>query len=241
MVMTAHIRSLPAAPIAVRPGTRRVLGEMAPILVALVPLGWALGVTTAASPLAGPAGWAGGPLLLSGAAHFALLSVYASGAGALVALATALAISARGLIYSAALAEPLRPQPAWFRAVAPYFLVDQMFVVADGWFRAGVGPRELRRAYLTAGAALWLTWIAAITAGMLVGPVVPSEWRVELVLGALLVGMLKSALVDRAAVSASGVAAVVTAVATPLPARLGIVAGAVAGILVAGWSERRSR
>lgn len=241
MSTTAHIPALSSPRVAVRPGTRRVLGEMAPVLVALVPLGWALGVTTAASPLGGATGWAGGPLPVSGAAHFALLSAYAGGAGALVALVTALAISLRGLIYSAALAERLRTQPAWFRALAPYVLVDQMFVVTDGWLRAGLGPRDLRRAYLTAGAALWLTWVAAITAGMVAGPLVPAGWRVELVLGALLVGMLEGALTDRTAVAASGAAAVVAVLATPLPARGGILVGAATGMMVAAWIERRRR
>ncbi len=223
------------------PGARQVLGEMAPVLLALLPLGWALGVATAAAPIGRLAGWAGGPLLLSGAAHFALLSVYASGAGVLAAIATALAISSRGLIYSAALSGPLASQPTWFRAVAPYFLVDQMFVVTDGWYRRGVGPRALRRAFLTAGAALWVTWIAAISAGMLVGPVVPSTWRVELVLGALLAGMLRGALVDRVAVAAAGAGAAIAMAATGLPAGLGIVLGTLGGVLAAGWSEGGSR
>lgn len=241
MSTTTHIPAPATARVGARPGTRRVLGETAPVLVALVPLGWALGVTTAASPLGGAVGWSGGPLLVSGAAHFALLSAYAGGAGALVALVTALAISLRGLIYSAALAERLRTQPAWFRALAPYVLVDQMFVLTDGWLRAGLGPRDLRRAYLTAGAALWLTWILAITAGMLAGPLLPAGWRVELVLGALLVGMLRGAVSDRTAVAAAAVAAALAVAAAPLPARSGVLVGAVAGMLVGAWAERRRR
>lgn len=219
------------------PGTAAVIAEVAPVLLALLPLGWALGVTTAATPIGPLAGWAGGPLLLSGAAHFALLSVYAGGAGMLAAMATALAISSRGLIYSAALSGPLANQPAWFRALAPYFLVDQMYVLTDEWCRRGVAPRALRRAFLTAGSALWLTWIAAISAGMLVGPIVPAGWRMELVLGALLAGMLRGALVDRAATAAAGAGAAIALAATALPAGLGIVLGTVAGVVAAGWCE----
>ena len=219
------------------PGAREVLAEVAPVVLALLPLGWALGVTTTATTIPPLAGWAGGPLLLSGAAHFALLSVYAGGAGMLAAMATALAISSRGLIYSAALAGPLADQPAWFRAVAPYFLVDQMYVLTDEWCRRGVAPRALRRAFLTAGAAIWFTWIAAISSGMLVGPVVPTTWRIELVLGALLAGMLRGALVDRATVTAAGAGAGIALAAAALPAGLGIVIGTLAGILTAGWSE----
>ena len=218
------------------PGTAAVVAEVAPVLLALLPLGWALGVTTAATPIGPLAGWAGGPLLLSGAAHFALLSVYAGGAGMLAAMATALAISSRGLIYSAALSGPLAGQPAWFRALAPYFLVNQMFVLTDEWCRRGVTPRGLRRAFLTAGAALWVTWIAAISAGMLVGPVVPATWRMELVLGALLAGMLRGALVDRAAVVAAGAGGAIALAAATLPAGLGIVIGTLGGVLAAGWS-----
>jgi predicted branched-subunit amino acid permease len=222
-------------------GARKALGQVAPVLVALLPLGWALGVATAAAPIGGLAGWAGGPLLVSGAAHFALLSVYASGAGAAAAIATALAISSRGLIYSAALSEPFASQPRWFRAVAPYLLVDQVFVLADAWYREGVEAQALRRAYLIAGSALWVTWVAAISAGMLIGPVIPSSWRVDLVLGALLVAMLKTALTDRAAAVAAGTAAAIATASTALPDGLGIVFGAVGGAVAAGWSEGSSR
>lgn len=224
-----------APPVAAAPAPSALV-DVLPVLVALVPLGWALGVATAASPLGGGAtGWAGGPLLVSGAAHFAFLSEYA-GAGAVAAVATALAISTRALVFGAALAPRLRDQPRWFRAVVAYLLVDQMFVLADGWIRRGARGGVLRRAFLTAGAALWVTWIAAITGGMLAGPVVPGAWRVELVLPALLAGMLVPAVSGRGA-RAAGVAALVAMLAGPLPAGLGVVVPTLAGV-AAAWAGR---
>jgi predicted branched-subunit amino acid permease len=219
------------------PGTarlaRRALREIAPVLVAVLPLGWALGVATAASPLGGVVGWSGGPLLLSGAAHFALLSAYASGAGAVLAVVGALTIASRAVLYSAALADALAEQPRWFRLVAPYFLIDQMFVLTDGWIADGARGAELRRRYLIAGGALWITWVVAIGTGMVAGPLVPDGWRVELVLVALLVALARRALAGRAAVVALVTAAAVAVPGSLLPAGLGTIVATVAGIVAA--------
>ncbi len=239
MALTALSAPRPSAPATTATATRRTLAEIGPVLLSLLPLGWALGVATVATPLAPAAGWAAGPLLVSGAAHFALLSAYAGGAGALAAGATALAISARGLLFSAALSARLGHEPLWFRALAPYVLVDQMFVPTDAWLRRGERGRALRRAYLVAGGALWLTWVGAITAGMCLGPVVPTAWRVELVLGALLAAMLVRSLTGRSARVSAAVAAVAAVAAAALPAGLGVLAATAAGAAAAALSEAR--
>ena len=70
---------------------------------------------------------------------------------------------------------------------------------------------------------------------MLVGPVVPPAWRVQLLLGALLAGMLQRALVDARTVVAASAGAGLSMATGMLPAGLGILLGALGGVLVAGW------
>ena len=78
---------------------RAGLTDAKPVALALAPIGLALGAAVSTSPLAGVSGWIAGPLLLSGAAHFAMISTMVEGRGAAAALFTALVLSSRMLLY----------------------------------------------------------------------------------------------------------------------------------------------
>jgi len=219
------------------PAVRRGAGHALPLCLALAPIGFLLGVTIAESSIDGVVGWAGGPLLAAGAGHFALLSLLDQGTGVVAAVATAVAIQARTVLYSAALAARFADQPRWFRWAGPYFLVDQLFVMVDEEHARDDDPTHVRRYYLTIGGLMAATWATVIAAGMVAGPVIPPSWRVELMVVVLVVAMLRPALTTRAARLAAGTAAAVAVAASVLPLGAGLLVGALAGMAAGGRAE----
>ena len=109
---------------------RSAINDVAPILVAIMPIALVIGATIAQA--SGPvwAGWSGSILIWSGAAHLAAVGMVNSGVPLPVLLLTVAVINGRFVFYSAALADHFRGQPRWFRILAPHFMVDQLFAIA---------------------------------------------------------------------------------------------------------------
>jgi predicted branched-subunit amino acid permease len=96
-------------------GARSGVRDMLPITVAVLPLALVLGVATDASVVNDIAGFVSAPLIYSGSAQFALMSVLDGNGSAITAVLTALIVGVRFTMYGAALATHFRGQPGWFR------------------------------------------------------------------------------------------------------------------------------
>ena len=154
--------------------------HIAPLVVGLAPLGIAIGVTAAASPLDDMVGWATGPILFSGASQLTAIELLGSGAGAVTVMLSVLALNARFVIFGAAVAPMLSDQPTWFRGLAPYFLVDPIIAtVSDPETRVN-GDSWWRWHYLGAASTLWVGWLIATAAGLVLGPLADPAWGLDL-------------------------------------------------------------
>jgi predicted branched-subunit amino acid permease len=234
------VATAPVAADAVAAGpVARAVRHTVGVCLALAPVGFVLGVTIRESVISGLTGWVGGPLLASGAAHFAFLAVLDRGDGALVAVTTAVAVSSRTVLYSAALSTRFRSQPRWFRWLAPYFLVDQLFAMVEEEHDRNPGATHFRLYYLTIGVMLVTTWSTVIAAGILLGPIVPADVRVELLVVVLVVAMLRPALAVSTGWIAAATAALVAAAGGWLPTGSGLLVGALVGMAAAARWERQ--
>lgn len=217
---------------------RDALRDVAPLLVALAPFAAVIGVQSSADGRA--AGSVAGTLVLyAGSAQVSALSLLHQGAGLVSILAAVALINARFVAYSAALAPHFAQQPAWFRWLAPHFVIDQTYAVVTA--RNDLSDlARFRRYWLTGGVVIAVVWLAAMTGGALLGPVVPHAPAIALMPAAIFVAFLASTLTDRP--SAVAVATGVVAALVPLPAGsrvlVGTAAGAVAGLLAAKAARR---
>ncbi len=171
-------------------------------------------------------------MLASGAAHFAFVESLGRGAGAVAAWSGAVVVASRCTLYSAALAPRFSHQPAWFRWVGPYFLIDQLYVMVLAEPEAEDDPDFFRRYYLAFGCVMSVGWAIAIGAGILVGPVIPAEWRLELLLTALVVTMLRSVVRSPATRRAAAAALVTGLLTSGLPSGTGLLIATAVGIAV---------
>ena len=207
--------------------------DVAPVLAAISPFAFFIGVQIDATPASHPGALAGSLLLYAGSAHVSVLTLMTQGAGAVSMLMAVLLINSRFMVYSAALAPRFAAQPRWFRLLAPHFLVDQTYALVAR--REDLQDRaRFRRYWLTIGSAIALAWMTAMATGVMVGPAIPRSVALTSVPAWVLLGLLISTLRGRAELVAAATAGlVVLAVDLPATTRilLAIVVGAVAGVI----------
>ncbi len=213
---------------------------MVPWMLGVGPYGLVIGVGAAHADIPVAAGLLTGPAIYSGSAQVATIELLDAGAAPLIVVATALAINARLVIYSGAMAAHWRGTPRWWRALAAYLLVDPSFAVGvDRYDRPG-DRAAAHRHYLGGAVALWVVWLLAIALGATVGAQLPAGVHVEFVIPLFLAGevavRLTSPAMQRAAVTAA--AAAVLGYAAPL--HLGPVAAIALGI-TAGLATHEAR
>ncbi len=219
------------------PASRRALRESWPLFIAAVPFALVLGLAMTESAIPVVVAWSSNLVIFAGAAQLATVTLAATATwGTLVA--TAAVINLRHLMYSAALAPRFRRQPAWFRWLAPYFLIDQVFALTSA--RTELDDDDWRRYYLTAASFFMTSWCAATTVGLVAGSAIPASWRLEVAPAVMFGGLVVIGLTNRPGALAAATGAAGCFVSLGVPNHGGILIGATAGVL-AGYLADRAR
>lgn len=218
------------------------LRDVSPTLLGIVPFGLVAGIaaTEAGLTLAHAVGFSVG--VFAGAAQLTAIGLVDADAPIAVAVATALVINSRMLMYAASLAPELAHIPLRQRAAAAYLLVDQAYALSIvRYHRHPEAPHRLAY-YLGTAAILWVTWQAMTVAGAFVGAVIPDTVPLGFAIPMTFLALLIPSVTDRPTVAAAVTAAAVATAAGPLPANLGMPLAAVAGIAAgAALALRRSQ
>jgi predicted branched-subunit amino acid permease len=212
--------------------------SMAPMLLAYSP--YALVIGSAVARIDDPlAGWSGSWIIYGGSAHLAALKGISDGAFA-TAIAVALLVNLRLLVYSASIAPRWREQPVWFRVVGAAFLIDPTWALAEQHAATGASAESQRRFFLGAGITLGIWWVALIGVGAVIGDRLPHV-GLELVAPICLMSLIGPRIRNRsnrwAAVAAAGTALI----ASRAPAGTGLMLAIVAGCVAAQAAERWSK
>ena len=216
----------------------------APLAVPGVPFGLVLGVQIAeSSEVDNLAGWFSSILILAGASQIAAVSLLSTGAGVITVVLTVAVINARHMMYSAALSGRFQSLPRWFRLAGPYLMVDQVFAVADQ-VEDDVSPEHRMAHYLGAGALLFTLWNVSVAAGLVVGDAIPESWSLGYAVPVMFFGLLILGLTNTPGAAAAVTGGVVAVLGRDFPNGSGLLAGAIAGVVVGGtldwWLERRT-
>jgi predicted branched-subunit amino acid permease len=233
---------VPTTPQAAPPDHPALAGAkaMVPWLVGIVPFGLVIGVRAGHASIPTAAGWLTGPLVFAGSSQVITIQLLDDGAAPLVAIAAALAVNGRLVLYSATMAPYWRDTPRWFRAVAPAFLVDPSLAVGlDGYRRAGP-TAAAHRHYLGGAAALFVAWVTAITVGASLGAALPAGLHLELVVPLYLLGQVVPRVTSRAVRDGVVAAAVLGVLSPDIPLHVGPLAAVAAGAGVSLARERSS-
>jgi predicted branched-subunit amino acid permease len=213
---------------------RRAFREGFPLFVPAIPFGLVIGVAAMTSQMPAAGGWLTSVVIFGGASQLATVTL-AGTASIWAVMLAGLVINSRHLMYSAALSSTFSRQPRWFAVLGPFVLIDQVFALMVT--KTHLEPTEFRRYYITVGLFFYLTWILVVSVGMVLGPVIPVSWRLDVAPALMFTGLVVVAIDRSPALVAAIVGGSVAYLGINLPERLGIVAGAVAGVAAGGVAE----
>ncbi len=213
-----------------------------PLLVGVMPFGMIFGVLALGAGITPVATQAMSAIVFAGSAQFVVAQLFGLGTPGLVIVLTGAVVNLRHALYSASVSPYLRSlRPAW-RWLLAYLLTDEAYaVVITHYQKEGENdPPDLSHWYfLGAGLALWSTWQASTTAGILLGTVIPASWSLDFTLSLTFIAIVVPTLKDRAITIAALAAGITAMLALGLPYKLGLFSAALVGVLAGLWSERR--
>ena len=222
------------------PRAAYVAGSVAvlPFLAGTVPFGIVTGIATRAAGLSLWESVALTLLVFSGTAQIAALPLMVAGAPPLVVVFTALVISLRFVIYSAAAAPHFRKLSLAWRLLLGYFNTDTGFALFMRKMADQPDFPQCHWYYLGGGNMVALSWIVATIAGILAGAEVPAAWRLEFAATLAILALMGPFVRSRPELVAAIVGGAVALAAAALPLKLGLVCGAIAGIAAGTLAER---
>lgn len=207
--------------------------DSGPVLIALAPFGTVAGlaVNEAGYGLIEAVGF--GMIVFAGAAQLAGLELLVNGAPLIVAIATMLVINARFAMYSAAMAQIMAGTPLRQRALVGYCTTDQSYALLNDRLISTTREPVVPWLYTVGvGSTVALTWLVAMIVGFYLGDVVPDGVPLTFAVPLTFISLAVPAIISRPTLVAALTALVVSVAGTGLPANLGLLAGAFAGIAV---------
>jgi 4-azaleucine resistance transporter AzlC len=212
--------------------------DAAPIIVGLLPFGLVAGYAALEAGLS-PAQAVGlSTIVFAGASQIAVIELLGADAPLTVAVATAVVINARLLMYSASIAPYFRAFRTRTKALLAYVLTDQAFALSVSTYRDPDRDVDRRAYYLGAAGSIWIAWQVATVAGVLLGTGVPSSWGLAFAAPLVFLALLVPAVGDRPSAAAAVVGGGVALLARNVPSDAGLLIGGVAGV-AAGLAVER--
>lgn len=215
---------------------RQAAFDALPLCLPAVPFAFVIGLAIHNAGVNPVVGWSSSWIIFGGAAQLTLITLLGSGAGFVAAIAAALVVNARHLMYSGALAPHFQKQPRWMQWFGPYVLIDQVFALS--MLRAQDSPTDFRTYYLTVGFIFWSVWQVTTALGLVLGPLVPSNWHLHFAVPILFLAIVVMGIDGLAKLVAALVGAGVTLLCIEFPNRSGLLVGAITGIAAGTLCEK---
>jgi len=174
-------------------------------------------------------------LVYAGSAQLAALPLIV--APLWVIVATGLITNLRFVIYSAAIRPHFADRSLAARAALGYFMTDFTFTRFMRSAQEGSLPVQKDAWFAGVCSSNWLTWQISATTGIIGASYVPTDWGLEFTGTLALIALVGPSLNARPAVLGAVMAAVVALLAHPLPFKLGLFCGAIAGIVAATLAD----
>jgi predicted branched-subunit amino acid permease len=183
-------------------------------------------------------------VVFAGASQLAIVDLVGSGAAPFVVVGTAVVVNLRYLMYSASIAPYFRSFGRVWRPVLGYLLTDQAFALSVTRYESeadlagrDAGTMEKKWFYVGGAGTLWTVWMLTTVAGVVVGAQVPPSWSLEFAIPLTFLALLVPAIEGHASAAAALVAAAVAVGGVELPLNLGLVVGALAGVVVGAATD----
>jgi predicted branched-subunit amino acid permease len=217
--------------------------DSAPFILIVAPFGMLFGVLATEAGLDLLATMAFTVTVFAGASQLTALQLLEENALTFIVLASALAVNLRMAMYSASLTPYLGGAPFWQRALASYFLVDQVYALSIVKFETEPKMSVSDRVKYMVGTVSPVapTWYLSTLMGALIGTQIPESWALDFALPIAFIAMVTPMLRTAAHVAAACTAIVVALLCAGLPLNLGLMAGGLAGMMAGAQVENLMR
>ena len=208
-----------------------------PLFIPALPFAFVFGVVVAEAGIPEWLGWSSSPIIFGGAIQVTLFTLIGEGASVAAAVSAALIVGARHMLYSVTLAPRFKNQPGWFRWVGAYVLIDQVFVLSQ--IKRIDDPVAFRRYFLSAGFTFWTLWMISTALGVVLGPAIPTEWRLDFAAPVLFVSLMMAASERQDKLAAAAMAMGVAYLLASLPNRAGILIAVIVSVCIMLLATRK--
>jgi len=214
--------------------------DTSPILLGVIPFGLICGAYCVST---GMPEWAAinfSLMIFAGASQLVANQLMAENASFVVIVMTGLVINMRMLMYSASLGQHFKGVHPLKKAVFAYMLTDQAYAMSIDRYGKSDGDHISKPAYYFGSSVLlWFCFNTTTAIGAYIGAFIPPEWDLGFAIPSTFTAIVIPAVKDRPAGLAAVSAALVALAASGLPYNLGLMVGAITGIVVGCVAKRR--
>ena len=215
--------------------------DSTPILIGITPFGLICGAVCLSTGMPEWAAVGFSTIIFAGASQLVANQLMADHASTLVVILTGLVINLRMFMYSASLAPHLKGLSPLKKGALAYLLTDQAYALSIARFGRGDGEAITKPLYyFGSGVTIWAVFVLTTAVGAFVGARIPASLDLGFAIPLTFIAVVVPAIKDRPAALAAAAAGLVALLADPLPYNLGLMVGAVCGILTGWLVERRS-
>jgi 4-azaleucine resistance transporter AzlC len=209
-----------------RAGVRAAL----PSLLGLVPFGLVAGIAAVNAGLSPFQAVGLSAVVFAGAAQLAAIDLLARDASLAVVVVTAVVINLRMAMYSASIAPYFESFRRRWAVGCSYLLTDVSYALSIAEF-TDESETDRRWYYLGVAGAIWAVWQLTTVAGVLLGAGIPESWGVGFAVPLVFLTLLVADVSDRPRLIAALVGGSVAVVGAAWPLNLGLLGGALAGVV----------
>jgi 4-azaleucine resistance transporter AzlC len=211
-----------------------------PLILGAIPFGIIFGALAIAAGFSTGEVMALSLLVFAGSAQFIAVSLVATGAGIGVILLTTFVVNLRHTLYSATLQPFIRHLPVRWRAPLAFWLTDETFAVVQQRYATVTSSPHKHWYFLGSCLSMYSSWQLCSFVGAVFGQAVPNlaAWGLDFAMIATFTGIVVPMLRSYPQVAAALVAGATAMLCYALPYKLGLVAAALAGIVVGTGCER---
>ncbi len=214
-----------------------------PMIVGAIPFGILFGTLGMASGLSWWAVIGMSIFVFAGSSQFVAAGLVTQGVSSFVIVLTTFVVNLRHGLYAASLGEYLKQLPQRWLLPLAFTLTDETYAVVIKRFRTD-GDTDLRRWYYAGSAALmYANWQLCTVIGMVAGQKLQhlGDLGLEFAMVVTFIGIVVPLIRNYPMLACALVSCVVALLLENLPHKLGLFAGALAGITVGLILQRRSQ
>lgn len=214
--------------------------DILPLILGAIPFGIIFGTLAIGAGLSGWQAMGMSLLVFAGSAQFIAVTLITGGVGAAVVLLTTFVVNLRHALYSAAMQPFVRHLPNRWRIPLAFWLTDEAYAVIQHRYARDDDSPHRHWFFLGAALTMYLGWQLSTLVGIAFGKAVPdiASWGLDFAMIATFIGIAVPMMRSRPQVASALAAGAVALLCWQLPYKLGLVAAALAGILVGVSLER---